>query len=297
MENISGKILPSSFPPVEKLRAIPAGIKKLILTDNINWALVLILYFPVLLQLYRFRWQSIDYTHAYFILPVSLWLAWKMRQKLLAITGQGNSAGLFFLIFGLGMYIFGRQQGYLLMSTLSLIPVLFGMCIYLYGTKLARAITFPVLYLCLMVPPPLGILDSITLPMRYWNTIAAEFILKLINYPVIRDGLTIYLGKKEIFMGSACSGFRSLITMSAICLAYIYTFNAKKKTKIALFFMVIPLSLLGNLIRIISTCIAAQVWGLRTAEIVHNLSGYIIFIGLISVMTLLRTFLSKSNMV
>jgi hypothetical protein len=36
------------------------------------WGLTAFLYTPVFHQLYRMRWKNIDYTHAYFILPVAL---------------------------------------------------------------------------------------------------------------------------------------------------------------------------------------------------------------------------------
>ena len=135
------------------------------------WILLSILYSPVLFQLYRSRWENIDYTHAYFILPASLLLAWLKRKQL---QGLSSGAGapcppqyLALLILGLAMYIFGWRKDYLFISALSLIPALFGLTAYLYGPQIASTLRFPIFYLLLLVPPPLGILDAITLPMRY----------------------------------------------------------------------------------------------------------------------------------
>ncbi|MFH0790953.1 MAG: hypothetical protein V2A64_04900 [Candidatus Omnitrophota bacterium] len=60
-----------------------AIIKKHILNCLI-WLLTAIFYFPVFRQLYGCRWQFIDYTHTYYILPISIWLAWRRRKT---ITG------------------------------------------------------------------------------------------------------------------------------------------------------------------------------------------------------------------
>ena len=85
----------------------------------------------------------------------------------------------------------------------------------------ATNILFPILYLLLLVPPPLGILDQLTLPMRYSSSVASAFILKIFHYPVTREGLLLTIGEHEIFMGAPCSGLRSLITMIALGLVYI----------------------------------------------------------------------------
>ena len=69
----------------------------------IVWILVAALYAPVFFTLYSFRWDKVDYTHAYFILPISLWLTWRKRARLRELfqkTKSGkNLFGLFTLFF------------------------------------------------------------------------------------------------------------------------------------------------------------------------------------------------------
>src|SRR4030067_1144956 len=101
------------------------------------WILVIILYSQVFWQLYQTRWEKIDYTHAYFILPLSLWIAWRNRLKIKDLTKHKTSGknlfSLLILCFGILMFIFGWKQDYIFISTLSLIPLLFGLTSYLYG--------------------------------------------------------------------------------------------------------------------------------------------------------------------
>lgn len=260
------------------------------------WLLTGILYFPVFYQLYGRRWQAIDYTHAYYILPVSIWLVWRKRETIAGLLQKpvfiNNYLSLSLLISGLLMFIFGWQQDYLFISTLSIIPLLLGLINYLYGKNIAKTLSFPILYLLLLVPPPLGILDSITLPMRYGISIAAETVLKIFHYPIIRHGLLLTIGGHEIFMGQPCSGIRSLITAIALGLVYVYLNKSVLKNKIILLFSIIPLALIGNLLRVISVCVFTYYFGESQAQkTFHDISGFAVFIitilGLIGLESLL----------
>ena len=251
--------------------------------DKIVWGLVGIVYFPVLYVLYKSRWDKIDYTHAYFILPVSIWLVWRMRKTLFATKEVGaSSAWLIALIVGLIMLVFGWRMDYLMVSSLSLIPVLYGLSGYLYGTGMVKLLNFPILYLLLMVPPPVGVLDSITLPMRYAITVLTEVILKALHYPIVRDGLLLKIGGNDIYMGAPCSGFRSLITMIALGLVYAYINKGSLKKKVVLFCSVIPFALLGNLLRVTSMCLVTFYFGEKVGHTYHDYSGYVIFLVLIA---------------
>ncbi len=261
------------------------------------WLLTGILYFPILHQLYSRRWQAIDYTHAYYILPISIWLAWRKRQTIAGLLQKpifiNNGLNLLLIISGLLMFIFGWRQNYLFISSLSIIPFLFGLINYLYGKGIAKALSFPILYLLLLIPPPLGILDSITLPMRYGISIASQAILNLFHYPITRQGLLLSIGGHEIFMGQPCSGMRSLITALALGLVYVHIGKSTLKNKIILLFSIVPLALAGNLLRVISVCLWTYYFGETQAQkTFHDISGYAVFIitilGLIGLESLLN---------
>lgn len=252
----------------------------------IPWLLAICLYSPVFYTLYKSRWETIDYTHAYFILPVSLLIVWLKRDKirkicltsyLLPLTSYFS--GFFLLILGLGMFIFGWRWDYLFISTLSLIPLLFGMCLFLYNKGLAKTLAFPVLYLLLLVPVPVGVLDSVTLPMRHAASVASAAALKAMGYDIVREGLLINMGGHEIFMGAPCSGFRSLITMISLGLIYIYFNKGTLAKNIILFVSIIPLALVGNLIRIIALCLITFYFGEEAGQgFFHNFSGMVVFL-------------------
>ena len=247
--------------------------------------LIVILFLPVFLALYRFKWKTIDYTHAYFILPVSLWLAWRERNRLKELIKSpstlGNIVGLLILLFGSALFIFGWRNEYLMILSFSLIPILVGYIYFIFGLKVLRLLWFPLFYLFLMVPPPSGILDSITIPMRYGITVAVQVFLSFLGYPIVREGLLLILNGNEIYMGAPCSGFRSLITLLSLGLVYTYISSGNIKTKASLGISIIPMALLGNFLRVISVCLAINYFGVKIGEIVHDVFGYVVFIILI----------------
>ncbi len=298
------------------------------------WILTIVLYLPVFIQLYSQRWAEIDYTHAYFILPVSVLIIWLKRKHLRHLPiGNPNPkhcltekivpgdnlndfprsignfytflycekfAGLFLIITGCLLFTFGWLWDYLFIETIALIPILMGLTLYLYSARHARILLFPYLYLLLLAPLPLGVLDSITLPMRHAVSIWAEHILRALQFPVSRQGLLIHMENHEIFMGAPCSGFRSMITMFSLGLIYIYFNKGRLLKNVILIISIIPLALLGNLIRVITLCLITFFFGKEAGEgFFHNFSGMVIFLimitGLMGLELLLDTCLPQKK--
>ena len=247
------------------------------------WGLVGVLFFPTLRHLYSYRWDALGYTHAYFILPVSLGLAfWKRKKLQEAFAGTEKRFGvpsLFVLVFGALLYLFGWHQGYMVISTFALIPFLYGFIGFIYGKKVQRLLLFPVLYLILLVPPPFALLDSITLPLRYFSASCVEKMFTLFNFPVEREGLMYVVNGKEMMIDEACSGFRSLITMISLGLAYVYIIRSASIKKTVLILSIIPLALIGNILRIIIVSLIAIYFSQELAQgFLHYFSGAVIFL-------------------
>jgi exosortase len=277
----------------------------------IIWVLTGILYYPVFKALYSTRWETLDYTHAYFILPVAIFLGWHALKNTRDSTLGTSTSPLkpfsesrvpspksretfFFVslfIFGLLTFIFGWRQDYTSVSTFSLLPVLFGLIGWLYGTRTVRILWFPIVYLLLLVPPPLGIIDSITLPMRYGVSIVTEQLVGLLHYPITRDGLMLQISGHEVFLGEACSGFRSLITLSSLGLAYIFISKSSAPRKFWMAAAIVPLALLGNLIRVVGVVIATYYLGeTRGQQFFHDASGFVMFVVMLAGLLAIENF-------
>ncbi len=247
------------------------------------WACAIVLYFPVFLTLYKERWDLVDYGHAPFILPIALFIVWLKRNELVSLVQKPQPVfylpGFLLIIFSSFLFTFGWRWEYLLIQAISLIPLVIGLVSFLYGPALIRPLIFPILYLLLLIPPPLGILDSITLPMRHFASVMSEIILKFSHYPVSRSGLLLHLGNHEIFLGAPCSGFRSLITMLSLGLIYVYFNKGKFFQNLVLVLAIVPLALAGNIIRVIIICLLTYYFGDEVGQgFLHEFSGIVVFL-------------------
>ncbi len=268
----------------------------------VSWILFLSLYIPLFFRLYRSSWLESDYTHAYFIFPIFLWLVWRKRLAIKDILKElkpnKKLSGFFALLFGVFMFTFGWRQDYVFITTLSLVPVLYGLVSFLYGQMVAKTLYFPIFYLILLAPLPTGIVDNLTLPLRFGVSIATDKILRLFSFPISREGLLLSLGNNELFMGQPCSGFRSIITMFSLALVYVYIIKGGLSKKIILVTSIIPVSIFGNLMRVIILCLITYYFGEEAGQgFFHNFSGILIFIitilGLVGIEYLLEGKIQK----
>lgn len=247
------------------------------------WGLVVVLFFPAFRILFSQRWDALGYGHAFFILPISLGLSWRKREALAkAFSETKERFGLIslgILVFGILMYIFGWRQDYMVISTFALIPFLYGFIGFIYGKRIRRMLLFPILYLLLLVPPPFAILDQLTLPLRYISALGVEIVFKLFDFPFQREGLIYVVSGQQMMINEACSGFRSLITMLSLGLVYVYVNKDGLLKKGVLILSILPLAVLGNILRIIIISLIAIYFSPEAAQgFLHSFSGVVVFL-------------------
>jgi exosortase len=115
----------------------------------------------------------------------------------------------------------------------------------------------------------------------------AETLLGAIDIPVLRDGNVLTLASQTLSVAEACSGIRSLLSLSFLSLVYAYFFDSKVWMRWALFIGVLPIAILANAGRVTITGILSE----RDPELArgffHELEGFIIFaIALVMLFTL-----------
>ena len=186
---------------------------------------------------------------------------------------------LIIFISGALSYLFGWLQNYMIIAAAALVPFLWGFIGFIYGKKVQRLLLFPILYLFLLVPPPFALLDSVTLPLRYLCAAGVEGLFRLFHFPIEREGLVYIVKGQQMMIDEACSGFRSLITMFSLGLAYAYIIRGSILKKALLVSSVVPLALIGNIARIIVVTLIAVYFGQEAAQgFLHTFSGAIVFL-------------------
>src|SRR5207245_3583749 len=108
----------------------------------------------------------------------------------------------------------------LFLSRTSLILLIAVLVVFFLGWKMLRAVLFPLLFLILMVPIPAIILNQITLPLQILASKLAAWSLPLCGVPVLREGNIINLPAMPLEVADACSGIRSLLSLTTLAVMY-----------------------------------------------------------------------------
>lgn len=99
--------------------------------------LVILVYLPTFFWMkYRFLEEESNYSHGFLIPIVSLFLIWRMRDELKQIPITSSPKGLILFCAGLLLHLISRSFLIDFVSGFSLIIVIFGLCLYLLGTKI-----------------------------------------------------------------------------------------------------------------------------------------------------------------
>jgi exosortase len=241
-------------------------------------ALLVAAYFPVLQQLVRQWMTDEDVSHGFFVPAVALLIAWQRRRKILSIDYQPAWWGLAIMAWGALQGYIGTLGAELFLQRTSFLISLVGLLLVLGGAKLVRALAFPLLLLPFMVPLPAVIYNQITFPLQLFASQVAESALGLVGIPVLRDGNILELASQKLSVVEACSGIRSLLSLSFLSLVYAYFFDKKVWMRWALLIATIPIAIIANSGRVTITGILSEMNPELAQGFFHSLEGWIIFL-------------------
>jgi exosortase len=122
-------------------------------------------YFPVWKDLAATWYGSDDYSHGFFIIPIVLYIAWQKRAILEKTLVRSSPWGLIVIIFAPLLYLLGRLGQIATVSSFSMVLVLAGVVLYLWGRQFLKVLAFPLFLLLSMIPVPAQIYSTLTIPL------------------------------------------------------------------------------------------------------------------------------------
>ncbi len=249
-----------------------------ILGSGILLAMFIGLYYPVILKMVGDWSNDPNYSHGFLVPLVTLYLLWQKKHSLLQIPLSPSNWGLFALICGLCIYVFGHLAAELFTMRVSMLVVLAGLIISNLGMNFFRCALLPYGYLYFMIPLPYLVYDAIAFPLKLFVAKYSVVALQIIGISVYREGNIIMLPATTLEVADACSGIRSLMSLLALGVAYAYFSQKSLTKKIILIASTIPIALLANAARVIGTGILAHHYGAAVAEgFFHEFAGMVIF--------------------
>jgi exosortase len=238
----------------------------------------LVLYWPVLTKLV-YDWSHDDnYSHGFLIVPAAAYFAWRRRSALAAATPGPDGWGLLVLIGSLAVLTAGTLGAELFLMRISIVGVLAGAVLFVFGRQYLRVLAFPIGLLLLMIPLPAIVFNQITFPLQLLASRCGEAALTAFQIPVLREGNVIVLANTTLQVVEACSGIRSLVSLLTLAVIYGAIAESPVFTRIALALAAIPVAVVANGLRVAGTGLAAQFFGDGAAEgFFHTFSGWLLF--------------------
>jgi exosortase len=242
--------------------------------------LVLALYYSVLIELVHDWVIDENYSHGHgFLIPlVSAFFIWRKRDRLRTRQRKSNGIGLAILMLGLLLFIVASIGAELFTQRLSLLLVIGGLLLYLGGRKITGDLFFPLLYLVFMIPVPYVLYYSVSFPLELLASRLTTAAVSLIGIPIIREGNILHLQNTTLQVVDACSGLRSLLSLSALSAALAYATQRTLVKGIILFLAAVPVAIGANILRLSLTAILASLYGEQVAQgFLHQFSGVAVF--------------------
>lgn len=179
--------------------------------------------------------HSETFAHGFLILPISGWLIWRKRREITSIGLAPNlwmAVPLAIVTFG---WLLGDLASVVVVQQYCLIFMILFLVAALVGTRIAKLLAFPLLYLMFAVP-----FGEVLLPTLMEHT--ADFVvlaLRLTGIPVYREGLYFTVPSGNWSVVEACSGLRYLI--ASLTLGFLYAYLTYRSFKRRAVFVVLSI--------------------------------------------------------
>ena len=247
------------------------------------WPLVVggaVLAVPTVARLGEQVWSKESGAHGPIVLVTGLWLLWrKLPEMRESATPGAWWLTMLMMIVALPLYVFGRAFDFISLEVVGLYGVAIAMMHALFGLPVLLKNWFPLLYLAFLIPPPGWLMDGITAPLKLFVSYVTTAGLQLFGIPVFREGVTLMVGPYQLLVEDACSGMNSMIGLVAISLFYIYLLrNASWRYSLFLVFLVIPIAVIANIIRVATLVLLTHFFGDAVAQgFLHMAAGLLLF--------------------
>ena len=238
---------------------------------------------PTLVSVAQHYWTQEAGAHGPIVLAAGAWLLTRGIHE--ARTQNLQRRGKIWLsasalIVGLMTHVFGRIFGLMTFEAGGLYLAGVAVLYEIIGAAALRIVWFPTAYLVFLIPPPGSVLDRITGPLKQLVSASAIQVLGAAGLPVSREGVTIDVAQYRLLVEDACSGLNSLVGLLAVSLLYVYLLRGSRATYAAVLAACsVPISILGNIIRIMILVLLTYFWGDEAAQgFLHDTAGIALFV-------------------
>lgn len=223
-------------------------------------------------------WNSSEtFAHGYAIAPISLWLVWRRREVFARIPVAPCWPALGLLALCGAGWLLARAGEVQVVMQYAFVAMFPAMALAVLGTRLAGALTFPLLFLLFAVPFGEAFVPSLI-------NITADFTVAMVQatgIPVLRNGTQFELPTGSWSVVEACSGVRYLISSITLGCLYAYLSYRSPKRRALFIGLSIVVPIIANGLRAYMIVMIGHLSGMELATGVDHLIYGWLFFGLV----------------
>jgi exosortase len=253
---------------------------------SIAWFGVLLAacYAPLLYGLVHQWATDDDMGHGFLVPLVAGYIVWRRRSEIAAVEPVRNGWGLALVIGGALEMALGTLSAQVFITRTAFLVSLIGVILFLAGTRTLRILAFPLFLLVFLFPLPAILYAKVTLPLQILASSLAETILNFIGIPALRDGNVLELPHQRLSVVEACSGIRSLLSLSFLSLIYAYFFDRRVWMRWLLTAATIPIAIAANAARVTLTGLLGEFRADLARGFFHSLEGWVLFLAALALL-------------
>jgi exosortase len=239
----------------------------------------LVLAYLNMLQFTATNWSKDMYSHGYIVPLFAAYLLWIRRRPLVAVEAVQRWVGVGIVGACLGARVYAGYYDINNLDRLSFIGALLGVCLIIGGKSMLKWAGPPLLFLVFMYPLPSFLEATLLMKLQTYASIISTYVLQTLGVSASRQGNTISIDTLDtaLEVAQACSGLRMLTIFGAMSVALVMIIERPWWDKLIILLSAIPIAVISNVIRIVTTALLNVAFGQDTAwlnVLIHDWAGF-----------------------
>ena len=220
-------------------------------------------------------WSRSDtFAHAFLVPPIALYLVWRRRHAVLALTPEHALSAWPLVAAALLAWVLGDLASIHAVTQLAFMATLVCLVPAVLGWRIAQRLMFPLGFLFFAVP-----VGEFMMPqLMEWTANFTVLALRLSGIPVYREGLQFVIPSGHWSVVEACSGVRYLMASLTVgtLFAYLSYQSTARRWLFVLFSLLVPIA--ANWLRAYFIVMLGHLSGNQLATGVdHLIYGWLFF--------------------
>jgi len=194
------------------------------------------------------------YTQILLVPFISGFLIWLRRERVLTGSQYCPQIGVPVVLSGVALEVvrgrWSAPEADLPVAIFAMLLVWIGIAILCYGTLLLHGAVFPLLFLLLIIPIPVPIMNWAVVALQKGSAEMTGALFKMVGVPYFRSGFRFALPGIDIEIAEECSGIRSSMSLFISSILAGHMFLRSGASQVYFSLLTIPIVIFKNAVRI-----------------------------------------------